>query len=85
LCGDVLKKSILDALAEKLNNCERSALPDLIASIRCSPEYSILKTRQNPWILGWFFKPQTDSIQQLEKMINAVERAEHLELTRPSR
>ncbi|WP_133141035.1 hypothetical protein [Legionella quateirensis] len=70
--GERLKTAILNELAIKLNDCPREYLPDFIERIRDSYEYQLLKTRQSPLMLGSFFKSQTDSISELERMLDEV-------------
>ena len=70
--GERLKMAILNELAIKLNNCPRELLPDYIERIRDSYEYQLLKTRQSPLMMGSFFKSQTDSITELERMFEEV-------------
>lgn len=78
ISGDRLKTKILDFIARKLNSCDREELGKLVANIRFSGEYKLLQTRQNPYFLGRLFKPQTDSIKTLYRLIHNVEELEHL-------
>lgn len=72
LRGERLKTAILNELAIELNDCPREHLPDFIERIRDSYEYQLLQTRQSPLMLGTFFKSQTDSITELERMFEEV-------------
>lgn len=72
--GDNLKTAILNALADLLN--EHSHDANIINSIRNSYEYHLLEERQCPLWAGTFFKKQTDSVVELERMFTQVFPAE---------
>ncbi|KTD38334.1 hypothetical protein Lmor_0339 [Legionella moravica] len=72
LRGNSLKTAIMNELTIRINDCPRDLLSGFIERIRDSYEYQLLQTRQSPLLLGTFFKSQTDSITELERMFDEV-------------
>lgn len=67
--GDALKRAILDAFQAALNECKPDERTALIARIKNSPDYAIIKTSQGITTSMFKMFKNTDSVNAFEWMI----------------